>query len=77
MQGRRMFGLIEADLASTRQFDLRDGTPSLFVNSGAVDVLAREGGYLGFEIANRFAVGYGLDHAQHYRNLEYVAALDA
>jgi hypoxanthine phosphoribosyltransferase len=33
--------------------------------------------YVGFEIANRFAVGYGLDHAQHYRNLEYVAALDA
>src|SRR3954464_8982138 len=33
--------------------------------------------YIGFEIANRFAVGYGLDHAQQYRNLEYVAALDA
>jgi hypoxanthine phosphoribosyltransferase len=33
--------------------------------------------YVGFEIADRFAVGYGLDHAQHYRNLEYVAALDA
>jgi hypoxanthine phosphoribosyltransferase len=33
--------------------------------------------YIGFEIANRFAVGYGLDHAQHYRNLDYVAALDA
>jgi hypoxanthine phosphoribosyltransferase len=33
--------------------------------------------YVGFEIPNRFAVGYGLDHAQHYRNLEYVAALDA
>ncbi len=32
--------------------------------------------YLGFEIPNRFAVGYGLDHAQHYRNLEYVAALE-
>jgi hypoxanthine phosphoribosyltransferase len=32
--------------------------------------------YVGFEIPNRFAVGYGLDHAQHYRNLEYVAALD-
>jgi hypoxanthine phosphoribosyltransferase len=31
--------------------------------------------YVGFEIANRFAVGYGLDHAQRYRNLDYVAAL--
>jgi hypoxanthine phosphoribosyltransferase len=33
--------------------------------------------YVGFEIADRFAVGYGLDHAQRYRNLDYVAALDA
>jgi hypoxanthine phosphoribosyltransferase len=33
--------------------------------------------YVGFEIPNRFAIGYGLDHAQHYRNLPYVAALDA
>ncbi len=32
--------------------------------------------YIGFEIANRFAIGYGLDHAQRYRNLSYVAALD-
>jgi hypoxanthine phosphoribosyltransferase len=33
--------------------------------------------YVGFEIPNRFAIGYGLDHAQRYRNLAYVAALDA
>jgi len=33
--------------------------------------------YIGFEIANRFAIGYGLDHAQRYRNLSYVAALDS
>ena len=32
--------------------------------------------YVGFEIPNRFVVGYGLDHAQRYRNLRYVAALN-
>jgi hypoxanthine phosphoribosyltransferase len=31
--------------------------------------------YVGFEIPNRFAIGYGLDHAQKYRNLDYVAVL--
>lgn len=31
--------------------------------------------YVGFEIPNRFAIGYGLDYAQRYRNLRYVAAL--
>jgi len=31
--------------------------------------------YVGFEIPNRFAVGYGLDHDQRFRNLRYVAAL--
>jgi hypoxanthine phosphoribosyltransferase len=32
--------------------------------------------YVGFEIPNRFAIGYGLDHAQKYRNLDYVAVLE-
>jgi hypoxanthine phosphoribosyltransferase len=33
--------------------------------------------YLGFTIPNLFVVGYGLDHAGLYRNLPYIAALDA
>jgi hypoxanthine phosphoribosyltransferase len=32
--------------------------------------------YVGFEIPNRFAIGYGLDHRQRYRNLPFVAALE-
>jgi len=32
--------------------------------------------YVGFEIPDRFAIGYGLDHAQRYRNLDYVAVLE-
>jgi hypoxanthine phosphoribosyltransferase len=32
--------------------------------------------YVGFEIPNEFAIGYGLDFGERYRNLPYVAALD-
>jgi hypoxanthine phosphoribosyltransferase len=31
--------------------------------------------YIGFEIPDRFAIGYGLDLGERYRNLPYVAAL--
>jgi hypoxanthine phosphoribosyltransferase len=32
--------------------------------------------YVGFEIPNRYVIGYGLDYAQRYRNLSYVAGLN-
>jgi hypoxanthine phosphoribosyltransferase len=33
--------------------------------------------YIGFEIPDKFAIGYGLDHAERFRNLPFVAALSA
>jgi len=32
--------------------------------------------YVGFTIEDRFVVGYGLDYAEKYRNLEHIAVLD-
>ena len=32
--------------------------------------------YTGFEIPDRFVVGYGLDYMQRYRNLPYVGVVE-
>jgi len=33
--------------------------------------------YIGFEIPDRFVVGYGLDYAERHRNLPFVAVLES
>jgi hypoxanthine phosphoribosyltransferase len=42
-------------------------------SSRKVDLSPR---YVGFEIPNEFVVGYGLDYAERYRNLPFVAVLN-
>jgi hypoxanthine phosphoribosyltransferase len=38
--------------------------------------VALQARYVGFEIADRFVVGYGLDYAERHRNLPFVAVLE-
>jgi len=46
----------------------------LLVKEGAQE-LSVPPDYVGFTVPDRFLVGYGLDHAQRYRNLPYLATL--
>lgn len=39
-------------------------------------VVELEPDYCGFEIPDKFVVGYGLDYAQQYRNLPYIGVIE-
>ena len=45
-----MLRLIEADLASTGQLHLGNGSPSCFLNGRTLNVFLREGGNFGFQV---------------------------
>jgi hypoxanthine phosphoribosyltransferase len=61
--------------------NLRSSAPAslevcaLFVKESARQV-RKHVRYVGFELPDRFVVGYGLDFAERYRNLPYLAVLD-
>jgi hypoxanthine-guanine phosphoribosyltransferase len=38
--------------------------------------VAMEADYVGFEIGNRFVIGYGLDFAHRFRGLPYIGVLN-
>ena len=47
-----------------------------FLNKPEARIVDVKIDFCGVDIANEFAVGYGLDYAQEYRNLPYIGVLD-
>ena len=46
------------------------------LNKRIPDKVAVDVKYIGFEIEDRFVVGYGLDYAEKYRELPHISCLD-
>ena len=64
---------VNADYDGDGRTSLAEAHAYAVINSEEIDVPVR---YVGFEISNRFVIGYGLDFAERYRNLPYVAVLN-
>ena len=66
-------------LTALRDFIMERGPSSLricaFLDKPARRQVPVDVDYLGFECPDEFIIGYGLDYAEHYRNLPYVASL--
>lgn len=63
---------IKANLASRSAASVEICTLLRKPEAAKVDVDVK---YVGFDIPNEFVVGYGLDYAEHYRNLRCVGTL--
>jgi hypoxanthine phosphoribosyltransferase len=67
-------------LASIRDRLLTEGNPlsitsCVLLRKKKVRVAAVDADLVGFDIADEFVVGYGLDYREEYRNLPYVGIL--
>lgn len=63
---------IQANLASRSAASVEICTLLRKPDAAKVEVEVK---YVGFDIANEFVVGYGLDYSEHYRNLRCVGTL--
>jgi hypoxanthine phosphoribosyltransferase len=61
------------DLLSER--DPRSLEVCALLNKNVATHLARPPKFVGFDAPNEFLVGYGLDHAENFRHLPYIASL--
>lgn len=69
--GRTLTHLVEL-LSTRRPKSLRIVT---FLLKPGKSPIGTHADYVGFEIPDKFVVGYGLDYAERYRNLPYIAVL--
>ena len=58
-----------------RERGMRSLSLCTLLHKRAARGLALEPAFVGFDAPSRFLVGYGLDHAEEFRNLPYVASL--
>jgi hypoxanthine phosphoribosyltransferase len=63
-------------LLRLRQFNPRSVRSAVLLRKSGRQEVVSEPDFVVFEIPDEFVVGYGLDYADHFRNLPFVAALE-
>jgi hypoxanthine phosphoribosyltransferase len=70
--GRTLAGVVEA----VRAAGAREIATCVLLDKPARRSVPIRADWVGFEVPDRFLVGYGLDHAGRFRALDYVGAID-
>jgi hypoxanthine phosphoribosyltransferase len=66
---------LAAVLAKLRQIQPRTLKTCVLLNKPSRRIEPIEADYVGFDIPDRFVVGYGMDYAERYRNLPFIGVL--